>query len=127
MRLDIRWRDQTMRRRESAFFPRSRLTKILSTGRELRSLPSAFIFLPRRGIISPTTSFARIAEFLFFCCRSTWSSRWSPHARVMSDDEKAWARKYVDSGHRLVITGEDATQLGEAANVVRFGKCPGKD
>jgi hypothetical protein len=50
-----------------------------------------------------------------------------PNARVMSDDEKAWARKYVDSGHRLVITGEDATQLGEAANVVRFGKCPGKD
>jgi len=50
-----------------------------------------------------------------------------PNARVMSDDEKAWARKYVDSGNRLVITGEDATQLGEAANVIRFGKCPGKD
>jgi hypothetical protein len=26
-----------------------------------------------------------------------------------------------------VVTGEDTTQLGAAAGVVRFGKCPGKD
>ncbi len=30
-------------------------------------------------------------------------------------------------GKRLVITGDDATQVGGAAGVVRFGKCPGKD
>ena len=50
-----------------------------------------------------------------------------PDVRVMSDNEKAWLRKYVDGGKTLVITGEDATQLGAAAGVVRFSKCPGKD
>jgi hypothetical protein len=50
-----------------------------------------------------------------------------PDVRVMSDGEKAWMRKYVDGGKRLVITGEDATHVGGAAGVVRFGKCPGKD
>ena len=50
-----------------------------------------------------------------------------PDVRVMSNNEKAWVRKYVDGGKTLVVTGEDATQLGTAAGVVRFGKCPGKD
>jgi hypothetical protein len=50
-----------------------------------------------------------------------------PDVRVMSDGEKAWMRKYVTDGNRLVITGEDATHVGGAAGVVRFGKCPGKD
>jgi hypothetical protein len=50
-----------------------------------------------------------------------------PDVRVLSDNEKAWLRKYVDGGNMLVITGEDPTQLGAAAGVVRFSKCPGKD
>src|SRR5271168_4696379 len=50
-----------------------------------------------------------------------------PDVRVMSEVEKALVRKYVGGGNRLVITGEDATQVGGAAGVVRFGKCPGKD
>jgi hypothetical protein len=50
-----------------------------------------------------------------------------PDVRVMGEGEKAWVRKYVEGGKTLVITGKDATQLGSAANVVRFGKCPGKD
>lgn len=50
-----------------------------------------------------------------------------PDVRVMSNNEKVWVRKYVDGGNTLVVTGEDATQLGAAAGVVRFGKCPGKD
>ncbi len=50
-----------------------------------------------------------------------------PDVRVMNDSERAVVRKYVESGKRLVITGEDATQVGGAAGVVRFGKCPGKD
>jgi hypothetical protein len=50
-----------------------------------------------------------------------------PDVRVMSDEERDWVRRYVDEGKTLVITGEDATQLGNAANVVRLGKCPGKD
>jgi hypothetical protein len=50
-----------------------------------------------------------------------------PDVRVTSDSEKAWLRKYVDGGNTLVVTGEDATQLGAAAGVVRFSKCPGKE
>lgn len=50
-----------------------------------------------------------------------------PDVRMMNDGEKSWVRKYVEGGKTLVITGEDATQLGTAANVVRFAKCPGKD
>jgi hypothetical protein len=50
-----------------------------------------------------------------------------PDVRVLSDNEKVWLRKYVEGGNMLAITGEDATQLGAAAGVVRFSKCPGKD
>ncbi len=50
-----------------------------------------------------------------------------PDVRVMSEDERAWVRKYVEGGNRLVITGEDATQVDGVAGVVRFGKCPGKE
>jgi hypothetical protein len=50
-----------------------------------------------------------------------------PDVRTTSEEERAWFRKYVNAGKTLVITGEDATQLGAAANVVRFAKCPGND
>ncbi len=50
-----------------------------------------------------------------------------PEVRVMADGERESLRKYVNGGRTLVITGEDATQLGAVANVVRFGKCPGKN
>jgi hypothetical protein len=50
-----------------------------------------------------------------------------PDVRVISEDEKAWLGKYADSGKTLVITGQDATQLSPARNVIRFSKCPGKD
>jgi hypothetical protein len=50
-----------------------------------------------------------------------------PDVREISEGEKARLRKYVDGGKTLMITGEDATQLGSAANVLRFSKCPGKD
>jgi hypothetical protein len=50
-----------------------------------------------------------------------------PDVRVMSEGEKAWVRKYVERGQTLVITGEDAAQLGGHPHVVRFSKCPGKD
>jgi hypothetical protein len=50
-----------------------------------------------------------------------------PDVRVMSEGEKAWVRKYVDGGKTLLVTGDDVTQLGAAANVIRFSKCPGKD
>ena len=50
-----------------------------------------------------------------------------PDARMMSDGERAWLRKYVDGGKTLVITGQDSTQLGTGARVIRFANCPGKD
>jgi hypothetical protein len=49
-----------------------------------------------------------------------------PDVRILSDGEKNWLRKYVRSGHTLVITGTDATQFGEVDGVVRFPDCPGK-
>lgn len=50
-----------------------------------------------------------------------------PNVRVLSDEEKASIKKYADSGRTLVITGEDATQAGNASNVSRFSKNPGTE
>jgi len=50
-----------------------------------------------------------------------------PDARLISDSEKSLLRRYVGGNKVLLITGEDATGIGNAANVIRFGKCPGKD
>jgi hypothetical protein len=50
-----------------------------------------------------------------------------PDVRLMSDSEKASLRTYVGANNALLITGEDATGLGNAANVIRSSKCPGKD
>jgi hypothetical protein len=50
-----------------------------------------------------------------------------PDVRIMSEGERASVRHYIDGSKTLVITGEDATQSGAGANVIRFGECPGKD
>jgi hypothetical protein len=50
-----------------------------------------------------------------------------PDVRVMTESEKSWLRGYVESGKLLLVTGEDATGLGDRANVIRFSKCPGKE
>jgi hypothetical protein len=50
-----------------------------------------------------------------------------PDVRVTNEDERALLRKYAAGKNTLVITGEDATKLASAANVLRFSKCPGKD
>jgi len=50
-----------------------------------------------------------------------------PDVRVLSESEKAWLRGYVDANKVLLVTGEDATGLGDKANVIRFRQCPGKD
>src|SRR6202142_4537424 len=50
-----------------------------------------------------------------------------PDVRLMSDNEKASLRTYVGANKVLLITGEDATGLGNTANVIRFSNCPGKD
>ncbi|HKW19718.1 MAG TPA: hypothetical protein VJO35_19570 [Terriglobales bacterium] len=43
-----------------------------------------------------------------------------PDARVMGNDEKSLLRNYAESGKTLVITGQDGTELGTRANIVRF-------
>jgi len=50
-----------------------------------------------------------------------------PEVRTLDETEKTWLRTYTARGKQLVITGQDATGLSEAVNVVRFTKCPGKD
>jgi hypothetical protein len=49
-----------------------------------------------------------------------------PDVRIFSDSERKWVEEYVRNGHTLVVTGADATQLGEGNNIVRFPRCPGK-
>jgi hypothetical protein len=48
-----------------------------------------------------------------------------PDVRVLSERERAWLGQYVKEGHKLIVTGEDATSL-DGASVARFAKCPGK-
>ncbi len=50
-----------------------------------------------------------------------------PDVRFMSDSEKSSLRTYVGRNKILLVTGEDATGIGNSANVIRFSKCPGKD
>lgn len=49
-----------------------------------------------------------------------------PDVRVLGDAEKEWLKGFVGSGKRLVITGMDASEVGDSKNVVRFADCPGK-
>jgi hypothetical protein len=50
-----------------------------------------------------------------------------PDVRVLTDEERASLRNYVESGKRLVVAGEDATQIEPAANVIRIKNDPGKE
>jgi hypothetical protein len=49
-----------------------------------------------------------------------------PDARLLGDSEKTWLKSFAASGKRLVITGNDGSDVGESQNVVRFKDCPGK-
>lgn len=49
-----------------------------------------------------------------------------PDVRVLGDDEKDTLRAFVGAGSQLVITGTDATELGDSAEIIRFPLCPGK-
>ena len=48
-----------------------------------------------------------------------------PDVRELSEREKSWLKVFATHG-RLVVTGTDATGLGESQNVVRFPACPGE-
>jgi hypothetical protein len=49
-----------------------------------------------------------------------------PDVRVLGESEKNALRAFAAQDRKLVITGTDATGLGESANVVRFSADPGK-
>jgi hypothetical protein len=53
-----------------------------------------------------------------------------PDVRVWSDPEKNGIEQYLKQdlkqGNKLIVTGEDAMQLGGRPNVKRFADCPGK-
>lgn len=49
-----------------------------------------------------------------------------PNVRILGDTERDWMRKYASSGKNLIVTGADATQLGNIPSVIRFQDCPGK-
>jgi len=50
-----------------------------------------------------------------------------PDVRQMGDSEKSLLRAYVAKNRLLLITGEDATGIGRAPNVIQFSRRPGKD
>lgn len=49
-----------------------------------------------------------------------------PDVRLLDEAERVWLRNYALGGKKLVVTGADVTQLGDAPNVIRFQNCPGK-
>ena len=49
-----------------------------------------------------------------------------PDVRLVNDGEKSWLKEFTGKGNRVLVTGTDATDLGESANIVRMASCPGK-
>jgi len=49
-----------------------------------------------------------------------------PDVRVLGETEKNSLQAIAAQGRRVIITGTDATGLGESKDVVRFAACPGK-
>ena len=49
-----------------------------------------------------------------------------PDVRVLNESEQKWLKDFAGAGKRVVITGADVTELGDAPNIVRMRECPGK-
>jgi len=49
-----------------------------------------------------------------------------PDVRMMSDGEKSWLKEFAGKGNKIVVTGTNAADLGDSANIVRLPDCPGK-
>lgn len=49
-----------------------------------------------------------------------------PNVSVLDDTEIAQLKSFIGKGRRLVITGVDATALGNLPGITRFKDCPGK-
>jgi len=50
-----------------------------------------------------------------------------PDVRILNATEKTQLQKYVEKKSTLLVTGEDATGLGDNAHIIRITRCPGKD
>ncbi len=50
-----------------------------------------------------------------------------PDVRELDNAENDLLRKFLASGKKLIVTGNDATQLGNDSGVIRYPKCPGKE
>ena len=48
-----------------------------------------------------------------------------PDVRMLSDGEKSWLKTFAANNNRIVITGADATDLGDSKSVVRLAADPG--
>jgi len=48
-----------------------------------------------------------------------------PDVHVLGQSEKTWLKGFA-AAKKLVVTGTDATELGDMPNVVRIRQCPGK-
>jgi hypothetical protein len=49
-----------------------------------------------------------------------------PNVSTLSDNEKQDLRDFAKSGGQIVITGQDATDLGSSAHIIRIAECPAK-
>jgi hypothetical protein len=49
-----------------------------------------------------------------------------PNVSSLGTTEKNWLRAFATGGRKLILTGTDATQLGNVSNIVRFENCPGR-
>jgi hypothetical protein len=49
-----------------------------------------------------------------------------PDVSILNDEERSSLREFLSKGGHLVITGTDATGLGDATGIVRFRDCPAK-
>jgi hypothetical protein len=48
-----------------------------------------------------------------------------PNVGFLDASEKNWLRKFAEGGKSLIVTGKDATELGNLSSVSRFENCPG--
>ncbi len=49
-----------------------------------------------------------------------------PDVRVLGESEQQSLKDFAAAGKRVIITGTDVTELGDAKNVVRMPECPGR-
>jgi len=49
-----------------------------------------------------------------------------PDVQALGQSEQKLLKDFVGSGNRLVLTGNDVTELGNSPNILRVRECPGK-